>query len=256
MNTEITNLPVYEKVSKILLAMKDKAVPGITTMDLNNIAERLIKLYDCRAYNIGYKPIWAPVPYPTATCISVNGVIAHGVPNDYKLQSGDLVSFDLGIVDKNGLCGDAALTIGIGELSNEKARLLRIAKKTLYYAISLLKPGVFTKDIAYDIEHFVLNHNCKINRRFAGHRIGTEMHMKPNIYNTTEPSHVYAHLRDGQVYCLEPMITNGKDDVGYVLKDGWQTVTRDGKCSAFFEHMVEITKDGCNILTNHITMDI
>lgn len=244
-----------EAVSKILLVMADMAKPGVMTIEINNTAESLLKLYNAKSYIKGYKPKWATVPFPTVSCISVNGVIAHGIPTDYKLVEGDIVSFDLGLIDYEGNCGDAALTVGVGKISNQASRLLYYAKKTLYYAISLLKKGVFTQDVARDIEHYVLARGFKVNRRFAGHRIDREMHLKPNIYNTTEDSHVYAHLVAGQKFCVEPMLTNGRDDMGVVLLDGWQTVTSDGKLSAVFEHMVQIETNGCNILTSHITID-
>jgi methionyl aminopeptidase len=119
-----------------------------------------------------------------------------------------------------------------------------------------MQPGAKTEDIADIIETYALAHGYLVNRRFGGHRIGEEMHMKPNIYNTKESTHTYGTLKVGEIYCIEPMITRGKDNIGITPDpDEWCYVTADGKDSAFFEHMVEITAKGPKILTTHIWPD-
>jgi methionyl aminopeptidase len=247
-------MKAYEAISIILKEMAAMAKPGVKTIDINNYAEKRIVELGCTSANKGYKPEWAKKPYEWATCINVNSIIAHGKPGDYELRNGDIASFDLGII-KDGECADAALSVGIGEISNARRRLLYYAKQTIYEVLHLFTPGRETTDIARAIEYQVLSRGFMVNRRFAGHRIGKEMHMKPNIYNTLDdqqPHH--GKLEAGQIYCIEPMITNGKDNLGlFIDSDGWVCVTADGKDSAFYEHMILVTENGPKILTDHFT---
>jgi len=243
---------VYQVISDILRQMVGMAKPGVKTIDINDYAENLIAKYKCKSYNRGYMPNWALKPFPTATCINRNHVIAHGIPDQTKIEEGDVVSFDLGIVDKDGNCADAATSIGIGDITNAKRRLLYYAYQAMMTGIWEMKAGVNTQAITRAIESYALQRGYQINKRFAGHRIDKEMHLKPNIYNTAEPSHVWGVLEEGQIYCVEPMVTNGRDNMGKALDDGWGFVTQDGMPSTFFEHMVKITKGGVEILTDHI----
>lgn len=246
-------MEAYEIISTVLKEMAAMAKPGVKTIDIDKMAEKRIKELGAKSYNKGYKPAFAKTPWDWVSCINVNNVIAHGKPSDYELKDGDIVSFDLGI-KKGKKCADAALTVGVGELDNARQRLLYYAKQTVYEAINFMVPGAKTDDIARVIEYHALSRGYLVNRRFAGHRIGDEMHMKPNIYNTQEPTHQYGELKAGEVYCVEPMITRGKDGMGMCIDaDGWTFVTMDGKESAFFEHMVEITEKGPKILTTHFT---
>jgi methionyl aminopeptidase len=244
-------MKAYDIISIILKEMTRRAVPGVKTIDIDKHAEKMIKNLGARSVNKGYKPEFAQTPWEWVSCINVNNVIAHGKPSDYVLQDGDIVSFDLGI-KKGWECADAALSVGVGNIDRRRQRLLYNAKKVVYEAIQWMQPGARTEDIAKIIEYKALENGYLVNRRFAGHRIGREMHMKPNIYNTQEPDHVYAKLEVGQVYCVEPMITNGQDSLGlFIDSDQWTCVTADGKDSAFFEHMVLIEETGPKILTTH-----
>lgn len=244
-------MKAYEAISIILKELGERAKPGVTTLSLDKYAEKRIKELGFKSINKGYKPESAKAPWKFATCINTNSVIAHGYPTDYKLQEGDIVSFDMGI-KKGKECADAALTVGVGEISNQRQRLLYYAKQTVYEVIKYMQPGARTEDLAKIIEAHVLMRGFLVNRRFGGHRIGTEMHMKPNIYNTQEKVHEYGILKVGEVYCIEPMITNGKDNLGICIdQDNWCYVTMDGKDSAFYEHMVLIEKSGPKILTTH-----
>jgi methionyl aminopeptidase len=245
----------YEAISIILTEMAAMALPGTKTIDINNHAEKRIKELGAKSVNKGYKHETSKVPWPYATCINVNEIIAHGYPTEYELQEGDIVSFDLGI--KMGKqCADAALTVGVGEISNKRRHLLKYAKRTVYTVIKYMVAGAKTEDLAEIIESEAMSHGYLVNRRFGGHRIGEQMHMKPNIYNTREDIHTYGTLKVGEIYCVEPMLTNGKDNVG-ITRDAnlWCYETGDGKDSAFFEHMVEITEQGPKILTTHIQPD-
>lgn len=244
-------MKAHEIISIILKEMAAMAKPGVKTIDIDAMAERRIKELGAKSYDKGYKPEFAKSPWQWVSCINVNSIIAHGRPGDYVLQEGDIVSFDLGI-KKGKECADAAISVGVGEISNARSRLLYYAKQVVYEAIKYMTPGHNTEDLARIIEYHTMSRGFLVNRRFAGHRIGAEMHMKPNIYNTQEPSHKYDTLKVGEIYCIEPMITNGKDNLGmFIDPDGWTCVTGDGKDSAFFEHMVEITESEPKILTTH-----
>lgn len=246
----------YEAISIILQEMATMAQPGTKTIDIDAHAEKRIAELGATSINKGYNHETAKAPWPNATCINVNNTIAHGYPNSYQLQEGDIVSFDLGIKIGNE-CADAALTVGVGSISNARQRLLYYAKQTVYEAIKYMQPGAKTQDIAKVIEAHALARGYLVNRRFAGHRIGEQMHMKPNIYNTLDEGQKYhGTLKVGEIYCVEPMLTVGKDNMGlFIDPAGWCCVTMDGKDSAFFEHMVEITDTGPKILTTHFTYE-
>ena len=243
----------WDIVSEILKAMAAMAKPGVTTLEINDMAEQMIRDYKVVACNKGYQPTWAKIPFPTATTININFIIAHGIPTEYKLMEGDVVSLDLGI-KKDGQCADAALTVGVGEISNKARHLLKYAKRIMDDGIEAMGPGVSTRKIAEVISQSTARYGYKVNRRFAGHTIGTEMHMKPNIFNSVEKVHEgkYADLVPGQIVCIEPMITLGSDDLGIVTSNSWETITNDARISVFFEHMVLITETGHEVLTNHI----
>ena len=244
-------MKAYEIVSEVLKMMMRMAVPGARGIDIDEAAEAEVIRLGGKSYNKGYKPVWAKEPYPSVCCINVNSIIAHGIPTDYVFQEGDIVGFDLGVLDGEGNCGDAAVTVSIGQISNEKARLLRHARFACYEGIKQVRPGINTYEITKAIERYSLQRGFRVNRNFSGHGIGKEMHMRPHIYNTTEEKNEYAELSVGQILCIEPMLTTGKDAVGLMVKNGWSFVTSDGKPSAVFEHMVEVTQDGCKILTTH-----
>jgi len=242
----------HEAVSQVLIKMAEMAKIGVRTIDIDSMAEKMILDMGCKPFNKGYKHQSAKQAYPFTTCINIDNVIAHGKPSEYKLQNGDLVSLDVALITPDGLCGDAALSLGCGEISNRKERLLKYAKKTLYEVIDHMKPGRSTEDLARICEYYTANMGYRVNLRMAGHAIGTEMHMKPNIYSGTADHCVWGELKVGDVFCVEPMLTPGKDNLGICVDpDGWTFVTVDGQPSAFFEHMVEITATGCKILTTH-----
>jgi methionyl aminopeptidase len=238
-------------VSAILLRLKEKVRPGINGYDLDQLASSLIKQYGAKSYNRGYKPKWAKKPFPAALCLSINGIILHGIPGNYKLREGDIATLDIGII-KNGLCGDAALTVPVGKISPRNERLLYYAKKAVYEYISYLVPGANTRDIAVHMENFALRNGYTMNRRGSGHHIGKEMHEKPSLYNTVEDDvHTYGIIKEGAYVCVEPILTLSKDSIGVVLSDGWSVATMDRQPGAMYEHMVQITKNGPKILTTH-----
>lgn len=249
-------MKAHEIVSEVLKEMASMALPGVATKDIDAMAEKKILELGGVPYNKGYHMESAKTPYPYATCISVENVIAHGYPSELVLREGDVVNLDTSVRDSDGNCGDAALSVGVGEISDRKKRLLRYSKDVLYKTIEYMTPGRSTKELAHIIEFHALNMGFLVNRRFCGHRIGTDMHMGPKIYNSEEEGHIWGNLQVGEVYCVEPILTNGKDPYGLLVDpDGWVYVTSDGKPCAMFEHMVEITPTGPKILTTHISKE-
>lgn len=249
------NYKPWEIVSEVLRLMSLTAGTGITTQHLNDLAEKKVLELGGTPYNKGYKPEWAQSPFPATLCTSVNDQMCHGIPSDYKLKDGDIISLDIG-VKKDGLCGDGALTIGVGNISNRDERLLRYGKQTLMEGIKIIKPGVQLKEIAHTMEQFAGLRGYVINHVFGGHGIGATMHEPPFISHVTWPKgHKMAieaehKLKEGDMICLEPILTY-QDKLGFPSTDGWTWKTRDAKKACMFEHQILIEKDGYKILTNH-----
>lgn len=254
-----------ETVSEVVRSVVEMAKPGVNLLQLEKRAETTMQVLGAESTDKGYHPKWATAPFPSVICLGVNDVIAHAIPISYELQSGDLLSIDTGI-KINGSCGDAGLTIPIGEASNRDERLLRYAKRALYKGIDIIKPGIKITDIGDEIYWFIRKNGYVVNRLMMGHGIGKEMHEQPQIPHhyvpqdekkTEDDKYEYKdkegvpRLYEGQVICLEPMITY-KDPIGKRDGDGWTVRTRDGKKSAFFEHMIRVVTGGYEILTNHI----
>jgi methionyl aminopeptidase len=256
-----------EIVSAVLELLAKRAEPGVSTFDLNAIADTEIQKLGGVSFNKGYKPDWNEKIYPYATCISVNTVIAHGLPSHYKLQDGDLVNFDLGVIDTDGNVGDSALTVGVGAIDDKDEKLLHYAKKALYAGIERVRHGVQVAEIARAIESTAGYGGFIVNRSMIGHGIGHgKMHQEPWIMHTSnfmpEQQDKAEHDRlqkildttliAGQVICIEPMLTY-QDAYGQFGIDGWSLTTRDGGKSAMFEHMIKVTALGYEILTTHIS---
>ncbi len=246
----------WQIVSLVLLELEKAAVPGASALDLNNLAEQKIIELGGIPYNKGYQPKWAKTPFPYSICVNINSEIAHGLPTANKiLKDGDVVSFDLG-VKKDDLCGDAALTVIVGD--QEKARgnaerLLRYTKRTLYRGIEMVKAGVTCREISHAMEYYASQMGYVTNLRMAGHGIGKEMHEYPRIPAAILEGMGDEVLVEGQMICLEPILTY-RDRMGVYTADGWTLKTQDGRNSAIFEHQLLVTKDGCEILTDHIKL--
>jgi methionyl aminopeptidase len=255
-------MKAYHIVSTVLKLIADHARPGVATLTLNNLAEKKIRDLDGVPYNKGYIEPGHETRFPAAMCISVNHEIAHGIPGSYILKDGDLVNFDVSVL-KDGECADAAFSMGIGDITPEDRKLLKTTKKALYAAIAIIKPGVKIREIANVIEDTARHKGLVVNRNLCGHGIGKAMHEEPWIYHAKNWYYNYPKafqeyekymdivLKEGQRICLEPMLTF-KDRYGIKAADGWTWITRDRKNSAMFEHMMQITKDGCQVLTTHI----
>lgn len=227
-------------VAEVLELLKDIVKPGITTLALNDRAEK-------EAIKRGAKPAFKGYSgYPFALCCSVNDQVVHGMPGHRPLQSGDILSMDFGVYF-GGFYGDAALTMPVGEISARARALLKVTEESLYSAIAAANPGNRLSDISYAVQCHVEARGFSVVRDFVGHGIGKQLHESPQVPNYGEPGKG-VKLKAGMVLAIEPMINEKGSDV-MVLDDGWTAVTCDGGLSAHFEHTVAITEHGPEILT-------
>ena len=227
-------------VSKTHKYLKDYIREGITTKELDKIATKYIEQNGCVASCIGYEG------YPTALCTSVNDTVVHGIPSNYRLKDGDIISVDM-VIGYKGYQGDAAWTYAIGNISEEKKYLMEHTKKSLYEGLKNVKPGNHIGDISYAIQKYAEDHNLGVVRELCGHGIGRDMHEDPDVPNYGKLG-TGPRLKEGMVICIEPMLTYGKRNV-YLEDDDWTVKTCDGLDAAHYEHTVLVTKDGYEILT-------
>ncbi|MEW6615320.1 MAG: type I methionyl aminopeptidase [Thermodesulfobacteriota bacterium] len=227
-------------VVHILKALRKIIKPGITTLELDSYAEEQIKKRGAIPAFKGYRG------FPASLCVSVNEQLVHGIPDSRRLKEGDIVSLDLGVV-LNGFYGDAAITVPVGKISQEAARLLDVTQNALYKGIEQAKAGGRLHDISYAIQSWVEGNGFSVVRDFVGHGIGRNLHEEPQIPNFGLPNRG-VQLKAGMVLALEPMVNVGTWRVK-VEPDGWTVVTMDGSLCAHFEHTIAITDDGPDILT-------
>ena len=227
-------------VSKTHKYLQKYIKPGITTKDLDELAEEYIK-------NMGGVPTCKGYEgFPTALCTSINDEVVHGIPSNRKLKNGDIITIDM-VIGYKGYQGDAAWTYAVGSISDEKKYLMEHTEKALYEGIKQVKPGAHIGDISNAIETYATKHKLGVVKELVGHGIGTEMHEDPDVPNYGRPGHG-PRLKEGMVICIEPMLNLGTADIE-MLEDNWTIVTRDEKPSAHYEHTVLVTKDGYEILT-------
>lgn len=227
-------------VAEVLEILKGAAKPGVTTLALNQIAEKEAGKRSAKPAFKGYSG------YPHALCCSLNEQVVHGMPSGRKLAEGDILSIDFGVI-YDGYYGDAALTLPIGEISASAQRLLRVTEESLYAAIAATQPGNRLSDISFAVQSYVEERGYSVVRDFVGHGIGKSLHESPQIPNFGRPGRG-VRLKSGMVFAIEPMI-NEKGPEVRVLEDGWTAVTCDGGLSAHFEHTVAVTEEGSEILT-------
>ena len=220
--------------------VKDTIKAGITTKQINEIVENVILEND--AYP-SFKNLYG---FPAATCISVNNVLVHGIPDDTVLQDGDIVSVDIGAC-YHGYHGDSAWTYAVGNVSKEVQTLLHISEESLYEGLKQAKAGNHLTDISHAIGEFVYSHGFSIPRDYAGHGIGTSVHEDPTVPNFGPAGHGIL-LKEGMTLAIEPMVLAGRPQTK-VLADGWGVISKDGSLSAHYEHTIVITKKGYEILT-------
>lgn len=220
--------------------LKNFIKPGITTKELDRLAEEYIRkmggVPTCKGYE----------GFPATLCTSVNDTVVHGIPDNYKLKDGDIITIDM-VIGYKGYQGDAAWTYAVGEVSDDKKYLMEHTEKALYEGVKQVKPGNRIGDISNAVEEYANKHHLGVVKELCGHGIGREMHEDPEVpnYGTkgTGPK-----LREGMVICIEPMLNLGTADI-YMLDDEWTIKTDDGKPAAHYEHTILVTKDGYEILT-------
>ncbi|MHC4062833.1 MAG: type I methionyl aminopeptidase [Planctomycetota bacterium] len=237
-------------VADVLSKLKEVAEPGITTAELDGIAVQMTADAGAQALFKGVRTPYSQIPFPGAICASINDEVVHGIPSkSATLSSGDILSVDFG-VRLDGYCGDAAITMAIGDISQERRRLMDVTERVLDTAIARAAPAVKWSQVAAEMQRCAEEAGFSVVRDFVGHGIGREMHEEPRVPNFVS-NELRAHdivLAEGMVLAVEPMINAGSCAVR-TLKNGWTVVTRDGKCSAHFEHTIAIVKDGCKVLT-------
>jgi methionyl aminopeptidase len=231
-------------VAEVLSRLVEEIKPGIDTLTLDKIAESMCRQRGAEPTFLNYPGV---TPYPGSICASINEEVVHGIPSGMRvLKEGDILSIDFG-VRLNGYCGDSALTVPVGKVSDEATRLMDSTRRSLYAGIDQARIGNRLFDISHAIQATAEADGFSVVRDFVGHGIGREMHEPPQIPNFGNPGQG-DRLAEGMVFALEPMINVGTWQVK-VLDDGWTAVTLDGKLSAHFEHSVAITKNGPRILS-------
>ncbi len=235
-------------VWKVLQALKVMVREGGTTLDLEVAAEKMIREAGARPAFKGYYVPAAGSKYPFVLCTSVNEEIVHGMPSEKRvLKEGDIVSIDTG-VELNGYYGDSAITVPVGEVAPEVARLLKITEEALELAIEEVRPGNRLFNVCGAIERHVTSNGFSIVREYVGHGIGTQLHEEPQVPNYVDRKNENPRLKEGMVLAVEPMVNAGKPDA-QVLPDRWTAVAKDGSYSAHFEHCVAVTSNGPWVLT-------
>jgi methionyl aminopeptidase len=235
-------------VWKILDSLRRMVEVGVSTLELENTAAKLMADAGARPAFKGYTTPAHSSKFPFVLCTSVNHEIIHGMPSQRKvLKDGDIVSLDTG-VQLNGYYGDSAVTLAVGQISEETRKLLAVTQESLELAIEKARPGNRLFDICGTVERHVTSNGFSIVREFVGHGIGTQMHEEPQIPNYVDRRGENPRLKEGMVLAIEPMVNAGKPGV-QVLADQWTAVTEDGGNSAHFEHTVAITANGPWVLT-------
>jgi methionyl aminopeptidase len=233
-------------VNRVLKTCGAAVRPGITTGELEDIASRIISESGGTSPFLGYAPTGHP-PYPAYTCISLNDEIVHGIPGRRALKEGDIVTIDCG-VELNGFIADSAWTFGVGQLSPQAERLLKVTEEALYRGIAQAKPGKRVVDISKAVQRHAESNGYSVVRELTGHGVGRSLHEEPQIPNFVSRDKGPI-LQCGMTFAIEPMVNAGKKEVEY-LDDRWTIVTEDGSLSAHFEHTVAIVPSGAVILTN------
>jgi methionyl aminopeptidase len=227
-------------VVEILEEIKPAAQPGVSTQELNELAEALLKKHKARSAFKGYNG------YPAALCTSVNEEVVHGIPSHRVLKEGDILSLDFGVIYED-YYGDMAVTLPIGRISEEAERLLRVTEKALLLAIDQARPENRLQDISAAIQSYAESQGFSVVRDFVGHGIGKHLHEKPQVPNFGLAGRGI-RLQPGMTLAIEPMINVGGSEV-MILEDGWTAITKDRSLSAHFEHSVAVTENGPIILS-------
>ncbi len=226
---------------KILLETSAILKEGITTLEIAKFAEALMEKERVKSAFYGYRG------YPGIMCISINEEVVHGIPSKKRIKMGDIISLDVGVI-KEGYIGDCAMTSFVGQIDQERKRLIDVTRNSLQVGLSKVKAGCRTGDLGWAIQSYVEKHGFSVVKDFAGHGVGKYLHESPDIPNFGVPGHG-DELKENMVIAVEPMVNMGKPDLR-ILSDGWTVVTADGLPSAHFEDTVLVKKEGYEILTS------
>ena len=230
-------------VSNIHYEIFDKTKPGMTLLDLDLIAKEIIERSNVKPSFLGYHD------FPAHICASPNDVIVHGIPNEYVISEGDIISVDVGVIFQ-GYHADAAFSFGVGEITEEEKNLLSKTNYALHEAIKLVKDGQKLGTIGNKIDKIAKKNNLGNVKNYVGHGIGQEMHEEPQVPHYGKKNTGF-ELRTGMAICIEPMFNLGSED-NYVDEDGWTVKTIDGKKSAHWEHTIGLTQEGTYVFTENL----
>jgi methionyl aminopeptidase len=214
--------------------------PGITTLELNEVAAEVLTKRGARSNFLNYHG------FPAVICTSPNDMIVHGIPGSYRLKEGDIISVDCGAIIE-GYHGDAAYTAGVGDVSPAAQRLMDVTEKSLWAGIDQLVIGNRLHEVGRAVQKVAEAGGYSVVREYVGHAIGTEMHESPQVPNYW-PGTPGPTLKEGMVFAIEPMVNVGTYET-YMLEDGWSIMTQDGQLSAHFEHTIAVTDDGPEVFT-------
>ena len=227
-------------VADTLLMLEDYVHEGTKISKLDRLAEEFIRSNGARPAFKGY------MGFPSTLCVSVDDAVVHGIPSDTYLKNGQIVGIDCG-AELNGYFGDHAKSFPVGEIGNDKKKLLDVTRESLIKAINKAKPGNFVGDIGFAVQKHAEQNGFSVVRELVGHGIGSQLHEEPQIPNFGFKNQGY-QLKSGMCIAIEPMINAGKKEI-YTSDDGWTIFTKDGKPSAHFEHTIAITDNGPKILS-------
>ncbi len=244
MRRSADELAKMRKAGKVVAEMHEATRaairPGVTTMQLNEVASAVLEKRGARSNFLNYHG------FPAVICTSPNDMIVHGIPGSYRLSEGDIISIDCGAIVE-GYHGDAAYTVGVGAISDLATRLLDVTERSMWAGIEQLRVGNRLHEVGRAVQRVAEAAGFSVVREYVGHAIGTAMHEDPQVPNYW-PGTPGPTLKQGMVFAIEPMVNVGSFDT-YVLEDGWGVMTKDGQLSAHFEHTIAVTDDGPEVLT-------
>lgn len=244
---EIEYMRESGRIVALALSEMEKAVkPGITTRELDKIATDVLRQEGAIPSFKGQEGFEGSKPYPATICASVNNQIIHGIPDNYVLKDGDIISIDMGAL-KNGYHGDAARTFAVGNISEKAQKLIDVTKQSFFEGMKFAKAGNRVSDISHAVQVYAESFGFSVVRDFVGHGVGTELHEDPQVPNYGKPGRG-PRLAKGMVIAVEPMINEGGYDIE-ILKNGWTVVTTDGSLSAHYENTIVITDGEPELLT-------
>lgn len=238
-------------LSKTLQQVANAVKPGVVISDLDAMARELLEQGGGRPAFLHYQPLGS-TSYPATLCISINNEVVHGIgTRDIELKDGDIVGLDIGVQypAQGGLYTDMAVTVPVGNISEESKKLLEVTKKSLDLAIEKMAPGLETSEISKTVQEYCESFGYGVVRDLTGHGVGHKVHEEPPIFNYYDPRAPRVKLKPGMVICIEPMITMGDWRV-VTDRDGWTIKTRDKSLAAHFEHTIAVTDNGYEVLTN------